>query len=603
MKMRRFIIATAILLSSGAAVNAQVADLGLEYWQTAEKYSEQGDKKNAFKYYKKSAKEGCARGMWLLGKCYNEGYGTSENSKEGFKWLIKAVDTDPKDEYLVSEHAANIIGGEYDKGWWLPRDYQKGAHYYRVAMETGDAWGAYKLGIDYYYGEGVVKDIKEAARLFAVAVECKYRAEEVCAKICNNRTIFYKGDLGDYSIADFPKKYPDAMYALEYARWNIIPSQWEPFSNSLKNGDPRAIAMVKKMANEGSGAARKSARMTLAKLMWTGENPKVVAQDKSAAVEYWQEFTDNAVARERLIVAHGEGIYKSDIPKEWYSDIWLSENEGAYKRLVSAANNGNYDAIIALAQSTKKAEWLDKAAQKGHKPSALMLRQLASKNDTQARDGYIAYAEKNNLCDSLYYQLLWKTQKADNMLKVAKAMDAGVNVGLTEKVVCEELAKKCYSIDDEYFPFQLRVAQLGDGNSCLRMAGLYDKAKQYEKAIEWYSKIKKKEGSDWFKLYTCYKLLGKETEAASALRTSASEGYTEARVLLGIETPKPKTVYVTTKDNSCPKCNGNGDVACHKCNGTGWNRGGFLEEEGTCKWCHGRGRIECYDCLGTGRRR
>ena len=592
MKTRILIIATAMLLSSGAVVNAQIADMGLEYWETAEKYKAQGDAKNSFKYYKKSAKEGNARGMWSLGCCYKEGYGTSKNAKEGYKWRKKAVDTNYKDEFLKSNSAADSVAIDREC-----RNTQEQIHYYRLAMETGDAWAFSNMAWLYYDGDGVKQDYNEAARLYAEAVEDKFRSDEVCSWVyAENRGIFHYTSWGFRQASNFLKSYPDAMYAYEYAKWRKYQTSADPFIESFNIGNPRAVAMVKKVANEGIGDAKKSSKKTLAMLMWTGEKPNIVPQDKAAAVEHWKDLTDDEEAVEMLIIAHGEGVYKADIPEKLYSKAKCSE------RMTTAANNGNLDAMLALAErlnsNESKAKWLEKAAEKGHKPAGQKLRQLASKWGDDVKWVYIDYAEKNNLYDSLYYQMLWKTQKGEKMLKVAKAMEAGVNVGLSENAVCEALSKECNSADDEYFPYQLRAAQSGDRYSCLRMAGLYDKAKQYEKAIEWYNKIKEKNGSDWFKLYTNYKLIGKETEAASALRASASEGYTEARVILGIEAPKPqtKTVYVTPEDKSCPKCNGNGDIACHNCNGTG------VDYDKTCDDCHGRGRKRCWTCNGTGRR-
>ena len=48
----------------------------------------------------------------------------------------------------------------------------------------------------------------------------------------------------------------------------------------------------------------------------------------------------------------------------------------------------------------------------------------------------------------------------------------------------------------------------------------------------------------------------------------------------------------TAKDETCPVCNGSGEIACAGCSDSIW--------PGDCARCHGRRKVACPACHGTG---
>ena len=531
---------TAIMLMSASAMaqgslsskNYKNLQEGLKYFLMAKDAQDKREK--YFKYCKKSAELGHVWGMFSTALCYKEGDGTKCSrtiADELFNKTLNAIGTMKatpelypeefyKDNELYRPGAMYCtIGDIYGRSDAANECYEKG-------IEAGDAWAAYNLAKNYYYYRGRNSRYAEAANLFVVAVKSKYRAYEVCKYILDKNN----GIFGSDRWENFFKNYPRAKYARDYAYMRIN------FEN------------VKRLSENGN----KDAQLKIAESQWLGNVGELIPQNKAAAVEVWKNYTTDPVVRGYLIAAHGEGIYKQPIPEEWYTNCSISkilENAGS---LDGNNSEAKYAVAIHSDPKTRALMLCSSATYDNHAPSLLKLRELVDQGDRDALERYNVYAKDKNSEDQWYYKSLWKSGGKDNYKTIAAAMKAGKETGVSELEICRALASYSNNADDEFFPYVQRAAELGDDYSCEKLATTYQKNKNFNKALVWWNKKKEKSGNDWFQMYTCYTLLGKGQQAQSALRVSAAEGYTEARVILGLEGGKEKQTEKALDPNTIP---------------------------------------------------
>ncbi len=92
------------------------------------------DKENyseAFKYLKKAAEQGHAEAQYLLGKCYFNGQGVTEDRIEAGKWTRKAAEQG----YVDAQY---LLGECYSLGKGVTKDLTEATKWYRKAAEQGN---------------------------------------------------------------------------------------------------------------------------------------------------------------------------------------------------------------------------------------------------------------------------------------------------------------------------------------------------------------------------------------------------------------------------------------------------------------------------------
>lgn len=110
----------------------------------------------AFKNFKKSAKQGNSIAMADLGVMYKYGRGCDVNYKKAKKWFIKSAE-------LGNSKAIYSLGYFYLKGLGeVKQDYIKAINLFR---KSDNPMAKYWLGVCYYYGYGVPKNISKAEEL------------------------------------------------------------------------------------------------------------------------------------------------------------------------------------------------------------------------------------------------------------------------------------------------------------------------------------------------------------------------------------------------------------------------------------------------------
>ena len=83
----------------------------------------------AFQWYTKSAAQDYAKGLYALGNCYKEGFGTAKDHKKAFECFTKAAQHDNAD-------AQYQLGKCYMKGKGTTADAKKAASWFKKAVSN-----------------------------------------------------------------------------------------------------------------------------------------------------------------------------------------------------------------------------------------------------------------------------------------------------------------------------------------------------------------------------------------------------------------------------------------------------------------------------------
>lgn len=115
------------------------------------------DAKEAFRWYKMAAEGGLPLGMSNYGRCLLYGIGSDKNYQEAYKWLMKAAEADEK-----SDGAQYMLGVMFFNGDGVEKDLVRAAQWYKKAAENGHDSAQYELALCHLYGDGVEEDYDEA---------------------------------------------------------------------------------------------------------------------------------------------------------------------------------------------------------------------------------------------------------------------------------------------------------------------------------------------------------------------------------------------------------------------------------------------------------
>lgn len=120
-------------------------------------FTEEENPGEAIRWYKAAAEGGYSVGMSNYGRCLYYGIGTEKKFEEAFKWLTKAAEADE-----TNDGAQYMLGILYFNGDGVDKDLVRSAQWYRKAAENGNEAAQYELALCYIYGEGVEADMEEA---------------------------------------------------------------------------------------------------------------------------------------------------------------------------------------------------------------------------------------------------------------------------------------------------------------------------------------------------------------------------------------------------------------------------------------------------------
>ena len=120
--------------------------------------------KQALAKFKVEAENSDKISQSFLVECYYFGYGTDENFTEAVKWAQKSA------EQGYAEAQSNL-GYCYYNGYGVSQSYTQAVKWYRLAAEQGDAAAQYYLALSYANGEGISQSYTEAVKWYRLAAE------------------------------------------------------------------------------------------------------------------------------------------------------------------------------------------------------------------------------------------------------------------------------------------------------------------------------------------------------------------------------------------------------------------------------------------------
>ena len=131
----------------------------------------------AYYWYKKAAEQGFDRAQYNLGQCYRVARGTSKDITEAIKWYLKSADQGNEGaKTRLSELgitpitiASSLTSDQLnDKGveYHNNKNYSAAFQYYLKAIEKGNMYSQYNLGLLFQYGLGVTADSAEAVKWY-----------------------------------------------------------------------------------------------------------------------------------------------------------------------------------------------------------------------------------------------------------------------------------------------------------------------------------------------------------------------------------------------------------------------------------------------------
>ena len=131
------------------------------------------DKTKAKQLIQKAADQGYAEAQTWMGDA-------EEDHTKKMQWYLKAANQN----HPYAQYRMGVI---YYFGQGVQINHYWAASWWQKAAEQGNTWGQYNLGLMYYDGEGVIRDRLRGCGLIRVAAEKGYiKAIEAYNNICAN---------------------------------------------------------------------------------------------------------------------------------------------------------------------------------------------------------------------------------------------------------------------------------------------------------------------------------------------------------------------------------------------------------------------------------
>ncbi|KAI9174260.1 hypothetical protein LWI28_014722 [Acer negundo] len=213
-----------------------------------------GEEDEAFQILEYQAQKGNAGAMYKIGLFYYFGLrGLRRDRAKAFSWFSKAANKATRQQ-LYS--AYNGIGYLHVKGYGVDKkNYTKAKEYFEKAAEHEETGGHYNLGVMYYKGIGVKRDVKAACKYFLVAANA------------GHQKAFYQLAKMFHTGVGLKKNLPmaTALYKLvaERGPWNSL-SRWA-LESYLKGDVGKAFLLYSRMAELGYEVAQSNAAWILDK--------------------------------------------------------------------------------------------------------------------------------------------------------------------------------------------------------------------------------------------------------------------------------------------------------------------------------------------------
>lgn len=341
------------------------------------------------KWLKSAASQNDEDAQFLLGFCYDNGIGVTENKVMALKYYQEAADNG-------EENAMATMGEKYLKGDGVDRDFDK-AHYYINAGILQNNPRSYYLGAEVMrYGLGVEADMAKAAEWYKVAAE--------------NGVVAAYVDLAQFYIHGLGGMKQDERLGFEWMK------------KAADEDDVNGIAGVANCYHFGTG----------------------VNKNMTSAIDYYKKAADrgNALSQYNLyrIYRYGDGVPANNIDALKY--LRLAADQGDEDALHSLGYEYS-EGVLLRREPSKALEYLQKAADAGNIYSVATLGLLYYDGD------YLVSRDYDKAYEYLYMAACNPDSLEDDMLgSVYRDLAAcyrfgrGTTVDYSMASYCTELAAK-----------------------------------------------------------------------------------------------------------------------------------------------------------------
>ena len=378
---------------------------------------------------------------------------------------------------------------------------------YSLAAEKSFPKALYELGVCYYYGNGVEKDLTKAVEWFTKAAEQGYVSAQYNLGYC-----YENGDGIDKSLTKAVEWYTKAANQGDAdAQCNLGICYYN--GNGVEKGLAKAVGWFTKAAEQGHTQAQYN-------LGCCYENGDGIDKSLTKAVEWYTKAANQGDADAQYNLGYcydkGNGVEKNlSKAVEWYIKAAEQGNARAQCNLGVC-----YEYEEGIVKDTSKAvEWYTKAAEQGH---------------TQAQCNLgICYYNGNGVEKDLAKAVGWFTKAAEQghtqaQYNLGYCYNKGIGV------------EKNFAKAVEWFT---KAAEQGHTQAQSNLGYCYDKGngveKNLAKAVEWYTKAAEQGNAQaQCNLGVCYEYgegIVKDTSKAVEWFTKAAEqGDAQAQCNLGV---------------------------------------------------------------------
>ncbi len=307
------LVATTILWAQSSSTTAEADfQLGLRYFK-------EGNQTEAVKYFRLAAQQGYADAQYVLGACYYDGNGVTQDYTEAVKYYRLAAQ-------LGHASAQYNLGVCYEKGNGVTQDDTEAVRYYRLAAQQGDALAQYNLGNCYYNGNGVTQNYTEAVKYYRLAAQLGYAKAQY-----NLGTCYAKGNGVTQDYTEAVKYYRlAAQQGQASAQYNLGVCYAE--GTGVTQDYTEAVKYYRLAAQQGHASAQYKLGVCYAE--GTG-----VTQDDTEAVKYYRLAAQQGDADAQCMLgfcyAEGTGVTQDyEEAKKWYEKA-AAQGNGAAKIFLS----------------------------------------------------------------------------------------------------------------------------------------------------------------------------------------------------------------------------------------------------------------------------
>lgn len=283
----------------------------------------QQDMKKAFEMLSKSAARKYPPAQYYLARLYVNGWGTPVDNKKAAELIQLAADQGYRP-------AQTELAQCYLEGFLFPKDVKKAIEWLTKAAVAGYPEAQYRLGCCYYSGIGTQKDLAEAAKWWQKA------AEQNHIQSANEIGVCYFQGLGVKPDIKTAKKWFEKAAAGKHAYAMFALGR---ISVTVDKDYKKAVGFFQQAVDNGS----KDALFELANCYFHGFGVK---QDKAKGLELLRKAAEQGVPDAQHILGtlyeKGDGVPK-DAKKavEWFSRAVENGYLPAFCPLATAYFNGN----------------------------------------------------------------------------------------------------------------------------------------------------------------------------------------------------------------------------------------------------------------------